>query len=394
MNRGRTVFGQLIEHLPKRDFRRLVDKYDGDSRVRSFSCWDQFLCMIFAQLTYRESLRDIETCLRAIGVKLYHLGIRGKVSRSTLADANDRRDSRMYGEFAQLLIERARKLYCKDKFSVELSNAAYCLDASVVDLCLSLCPWARYGNSGKAGIKLHTLLDLRGNIPTFIDITPRKTYELTVLDTLNLEAGAFYIMDRGYFDWRRLYRIAESQAFFVIRARNDLSFRRQYSRVIVQDSGIKSDHIGIPGASKGQSFANRADKKYPQPLRRIRYYDQTTNKRLTFLTNNLDLSARSIADLYKARWQVELFFKWIKQHLRIKAFYGTSENAIKTQIYIAISTYVLIAIVKKELKLPQELYGVLQVLSVTSLEKIPLNCAFSPSLYNDTTVSSQMSLVF
>lgn len=392
MNRGRTVFAQLVDYFPKRDFRRLVQKYNGDYGMRSFSCWDQFLCMVFAQLTYRESLRDIEACLRAIGVKLYHLGIRGKVSRSTLARTNDSRDARIFSEFAQILISKARQLYSKDKFSVELKNAAYCLDASVIDLCLSLCPWAQYGSSGAAGIKLHTLLDLRGNIPTFIAVTPRKTYELKVLDTLALEAGAFYIMDRGYFDWQRLYRITESQAFFVIRARKDLIFRRLYSRLVVPESGVISDHIGVLPKIKGQSSKNQSNKKYPQQLRCIRYYDQETDKHLTFLTNNLNISAGSIADLYKARWQVELFFKWIKQHLRIKAFYGTSENAIKTQIYIAISTYLLIAIVKKEINLPLELYSVLQVLSVTCLEKMPISSAFSPSFYSETTIKTQIEL--
>lgn len=392
MNRGRTVFAQLVDYFPKRDFRRVVKKYNGDYGIRSFSCWDQFLCMVFAQLTYRESLRDIEACLRAIGVKLYHLGIRGKVSRSTLARTNDSRDSRIFSEFAQILITKARQLYSKDKFSVELNNAAYCLDASVIDLCLSLCPWAKYGSNGAAGIKLHTLLDLRGNIPTFIAVTPRKTYELQVLDTLVLEAGAFYIMDRGYFDWQRLYRITESQAFFVIRARKDLVFRRLYSRLVVPESGVISDHIGVLPKVKGQSSKNQSNKKYPQQLRRIQYYDSETNKHLTFLTNNLVISARSIADLYKARWQVELFFKWIKQHLRIKAFYGTSENAIKTQVYIAISTYILIAIVKKEINLPLELYSVLQVLSVTSLEKMPISSAFSTTFYSEAAPSSQIML--
>lgn len=392
MNRGRTIFAQLVDYFPKREFRRLVEKYNGDYGMRSFSCWDQFLCMVFAQLTYRESLRDIEACLRAIGVKLYHLGIRGKVSRSTLARTNDSRDSRIFSEFAQILITKARQLYSKDKFGVELNNAAYCLDASVIDLCLSLCPWAKYGSSGAAGIKLHTLLDLRGNIPTFIAVAPRKTYELKVLDTLVLEAGAFYIMDRGYFDWQRLYRITESQAFFVIRARKDLAFRRLYSRLVVPESGVISDHIGVLPKVKRQSSKNQSHQKYPQQLRRIRYYDLETDKNLTFLTNNLDISARSIADLYKARWQVELFFKWIKQHLRIKAFYGTSENAIKTQVYIAISTYLLIAIVKKEINLPLELYSVLQVLSVTCLEKMPISSAFSTSFYNQPPNTNQIML--
>lgn len=377
------IFTQVMRYLPQRQFQRIVERYQGNRKVRKFSCWDQFLCMAFAQLTYRESLRDIEATLRAVGVKLYHLGIRGKVSRSTLADANNNRDARIFAEFAYIVIARARQLYSNEKFNVELANAAYCLDASVIDLCLSLCPWAKYDHTSRAGIKLHTLLDLRGNIPAVITVTPRKTYELAVLDDLILEPSAFYIMDRGYFDWKRLYRITEGQAFFVIRARNDLAFRRLYSRPVAPGTGVISDHNGVPRASYGQRYENRADVKYPAKIRRIHYKDPETGKRLTFLTNNFELSARTIADLYRARWQVELFFKWIKQHLRIKAFYGTSENAVKIQVYIAVTTYVLIAIAKKELQLPYELYTVLQVLSVTSLEKMPILSAFSPQFSND-----------
>ena len=392
MNQGRTIFAQLIEFLPKRDFRRIVEKYNGDWRMRSFSCWDQFLCMAFAQLTYRESLRDIETTLRAVGIKLYHLGIRGKVSRSTLADANNNRSSLIFAEFAELVIARARELYCDEKFSVELTNAAYCLDASVIDLCLSLCPWAVYDYTSRAGIKLHTLLDLRGNIPAVIVVTPRKTYELEVLDVLLLEPGAFYIMDRGYFDWRRLYRFNEHQAFFVIRARDDLAFRRLYSQSVEPGTGVISDHIGVPSAGYGQRYQSRADVKYPEKIRRIRYKDPETGKKLIFLTNNFDVPAHIIAELYRARWQVELFFKWIKQHLRIKAFYGTSENAVKIQVYIAVTTYVLIAIVRKQLQLPHELYAVLQVLSVMSIEKMPISSAFSPEVSRLLVPDRQINL--
>jgi hypothetical protein len=393
VNQGRTIFSQLVEFLPKRDFRRLVDEYGGDRRIRSFSCWDQFLCMAFAQLTYRESLRDIETTLRAISVKLYHLGIRGKVSRSTLADANNNRDSRIFEKFAELVIGDARALYCDDKFSVELDHIAYCLDSTLIDLCLSLCPWAGISQKkGTAGVRLHTLLDLRGNIPSFIAVTTSKISELSIFDTLALEPGAFYIMDRGYFDWRRLYRITESRAFFVIRARRDLYFIRHYSNPMSSASGIISDHVGIPSNCKRLSYKDRSFLRYPQKIRRIRYRDPETGNRLVFLTNNFVLPARTIADLYKARWQIELFFKWIKQHLRIKTFYGTSENAVKTQIYIAMTMYVLIAIVKSKLHLPHELYTVLQVLSVTSLEKIPILSAFSTQSSSQVSDDMQISL--
>lgn len=387
-----TIFAQLMSYLPQRQFQRIVARYKGNLRVRKFSCWDQFLCMAFAQLTYRESLRDIEVTLRAIGIKLYHLGIRGKVSRSTLADANNNRDCRIFAEFAELVIAQARELYCNEKFGVELTNAAYCLDASVIDLCLSLCPWAKFNHTSRGGIKLHTLLDLRGNIPAVIVVTPRKTYELAILDTLLLESGAFYIMDRGYFDWRRLYRFNDHQAFFIIRARDDLAFRRLYSKPVDQETRVISDHIGVPRASYGQRYENRSDIKYPGKIRRVRYKDPETEKKLTFLTNNFDISAQKIAELYRARWQVELFFKWIKQHLRIKAFYGTSENAVKIQVYIAVTIYVLIAIVKKQLLLPYELYTVLQVLSVMSLEKMPISYAFSPQISNHLQPDRQISL--
>jgi hypothetical protein len=332
--------------------------------------------MAFAQLTYRESLRDIETCLRALGVKLYQLGIRGKISRSTIADANNNRDWRIFHDFAHIVIQRARDLYANDDIGIKLDNAAYCLDASIIDLSLSLFPWALFSNKGGvAGIKLHTLLDLRGNIPGFFAITRRKTYELAILDELSIEAAAFYIMDRGYFDWGRLFRIHESQAFFVIRPKKDVALRRLYSLKVETLGGVKSDHVVVPCGNRGTAYD-----KYPAKLRRIRYYDGENQRFFIFLTNNFELSAQAIADLYKARWRVELFFKWIKQHLRIKAFYGTSENAVKAQICIAITVYVLVAILKKKLMLPYSLYSVLQVLSVTILEKNPIYMAFSPPI--------------
>jgi Domain of unknown function (DUF4372)/Transposase DDE domain len=386
------IFTQVMRFLPQRQFQRIVERHGGNANARSFSCWDQFLCMAFAQLTYRESLRDIEATLRSIGMKLYHLGIRGRVSRSTLSDANNNRNAKIFEEFAQLVIAQAQKLYCNEKFSVEIKNAAYCLDASVVDLCLSLCPWAKFGNSGKAGIKLHTLLDLRGNIPSLVIITPRKTYETTVFGNMLFEPGAFYIMDRGYFDWSKLYRVTTQSAFFVIRSRKDLSFRRQYSRSIVKGTGVLSDHIGLPAAGKGQRMAARSDKKYPQSVRRIRYRDSDSGRTFTYLTNNHNLPARTIADLYRARWRIELFFKWIKQHLRIKKFYGTSENAVKIQIYIAITTYVLIAIAKKTLSLPHDLHTVLQVLSVTCIEKTPILSAFSDQSFRMDEPTTQIQL--
>ncbi len=386
------IFTQLMRFLPQRQFQRIVNRYGGNANLRSFSCWDQFLCMAFAQLTYRESLRDIETTLRSIGVKQYHLGIRGRISRSTLADANTNRDAKIFEEFAQLVIAQARELYCNEKFSIEITNAAYCLDASVVDLCPSLCPWAKYGNSGRAGIKLHTLLDLHGNIPSLVIVTPRKTYETTVFGVMLFEPGAFYIMDRGYFDWCKLYRVTTQGAFFVIRGRKDLLFRRQYSLPVVKGSSVLSDQIGLPAAGKGQRTASRSDKKYPQSLRRVRYRDPESGRCFVYFTNNFDLPARTIADLYRARWRVELFFKWIKQNLRIKKFYGTSENAVKIQIYIAITTYVLIAIAKKKLNLTQDLHTVLQVLSVSCIEKTPLLSAFSDQTFRKDEPTTQIQL--
>jgi hypothetical protein len=329
--------------------------------------------MAFAQLTYRESLRDIEACFNAVGVKQYHLGIKGKVSRSTLADANENRDWRIFADFGQLAIKQAHQLLSGEDFPIELDNAVYALDATVIDLCLSIFPWTQYGKSGtKAGLKVHTLYDVRRNIPSFIDITERKIYELKVLDTLYLEPDAFYIIDRGYFDWVRLYRITKAKAFFVIRPKKDVALIRLKSCPVPSGTGVLSDHIVRACGNRNSAF-----RKHPSRLRRVRFYDKETDKRLTFLTNNFELPAATIAALYKSRWQVELFFKWIKQHLRIKAFYGTSENAVKIQIWVAVTTYILVAIMKQNLKLKKSLYEILQVLSISLLEKKPIISAFS-----------------
>ena len=364
MNAGKIVFSQVIDHLPLHSFRRCVERYRGDYKVQSFSCLDQYLCMAFAQLTYRESLRDIEVCLRAQGSKLYHMGIRGHVSRTTLADANEQRDWRIHADFAQGLIAIARRLYVDDAFGVDLDETVYALDATTIDLCLTLFPWAPFQRS-KAAIKLHTLLDLRGNIPAFIHITSARWHDSWVLDELILEAGAFYVMDRGYIDFARLYRLNLSAAFFVVRGRANFQYRRLYSHAIDKRSGLICDQTIV---TTGQ----RSTTDYPDKLRRIKVRDTETGNTLVFLTNNFTLPAMTIARLYKSRWQVELFFKWIKQHLRIKRFFGTSENAVKTQVWIAISVYLLVAIVKKRLQLEASLYTILQVLSVTAFEKTSL----------------------
>lgn len=369
MNSGKTIFTQLMEFLPEYEFRKCVNRYDGHYKIKSFTCWEQFLCMSFAQLTYRESLRDIETCLRATHKKLYHIGIRSRVSRNTLANANQVRDWRIYADFAQVLIGIARKLYINEDFGIELQQTAYALDATIIDLCLSLFPWAKFRNR-KGAIKLHTLIDLRGSIPAFIIVTHGKVHEVTILDDLIIEAGAIYIMDRGYLDFERLYRIHQSSAFLVTRAKSNFKFKRLYSNIVDKTTGVQCDQVIVL-----KNFY--AKKNYPDKLRRIRYYDAENNKTLVFLTNNFKLPALTIAKLYRCRWQVELFFKWIKQHLRIKSFYGTTENAVKTQIWIAISIYVLVAIVKKRLNLNQSLYTILQILSITLLEKIQLLQAFS-----------------
>lgn len=386
MNHGKLIFSQLIEFLPIKKFRQCVKRYKGEHRVKSFSCWDQFLCMAFAQLTYRESLRATETCLRVQGKKLYHLGIRGKVSRSTLADANDSRDWRIYQDFAQILIEEARGLYSGDKFSVTLTNTTYALDASVIDLCLSVFPWAKF-KSTKAAVKLHTLLDLRGNIPSIIVISCGNLHEVNILDQLSFEPGAIYIMDRGYLDFLRLYKIHQSLAFFVIRAKKGMKFKRVVSNPVDKSLGIIVDQvIRLSGTGSVTD--------YPEKLRRIKYVDLETRKRLTFITNNFSLPAKTVADLYKSRWQIELFFKWIKQHLRIKSFFGTSENAVFSQIWIAVSIYVLVAIIKKRLKLEHSLYTILQILSLSIFEKTPIFSLFSdPRLQNiATSADNQLEL--
>lgn len=375
MNSGKTIFSQLMGFLPSHEFQRCVERYKGSYKLKQFSCWDQFLCMAFAQLTYRESLRDIEACLRSAGSKLYHMGIRSRVSRNTLANANQVRDWRIYADFAQVLIRTARELYINDSFGVELKETVYALDATTIDLCLSLFPWAIF-RKRKGAVKLHTLLDLRGNIPSIIVITHGKVHEVNILDQLIFEAGATYVMDRGYLDFTRLYKITLASAFFVTRAKSNFVFKRLYSLPVDKATGVLSDQIITlisPYPSKG----------YPDKLRRIRFHDAVTKNRLVFLTNNFSLSSPVIADLYRCRWQVELFFKWIKQHLRIKAFYGTTENALKTQIWIAISIYVLVAIIKKRLNLEGSLYRILQILSVSVFEKTPLLQALSDVDYKD-----------
>jgi hypothetical protein len=371
MNFGKTLFAQLMEFVPWTSFTRIVARYGGDSRVRSLGCAEQFRAMAFAQLTYRESLRDIETCLLANQTKLYGMGFRSPVKRSTLADANERRDWRIWSDLAALLIRRARKLYCNDSFGIDLDNTVYALDATTIDLCLSLFPWAPF-RSTKAAVKLHTLLDLRGNIPAFIQISDGKMGDVNVLDMLPIEAGAFYVMDRGYLDFSRLFTLHQAGAFFVTRAKRGMDAHRVYSMPADRTTGIICDQrIALDGFYVSQN--------YPEQLRRIRFKDPETGKTLVFLTNNTALPALTIAALYKSRWQVELFFKWIKQHLRIKRFIGNSENAVKTQIWCAVATYVLIAIVKKELQLDASLYSLLQILSVSIFEKNQLSQAFAGS---------------
>jgi hypothetical protein len=378
------VFAQLTQHLPLTTFRRCVARYGGEHKVKAFSCLDQYLCMAFAQLTYRESLRDIEACLRAQAGKLYHMGIKSRVSRSTLADANEVRDWRIHAELAQSLIGIARPLYSEEPFGVDLKNTVYALDASTIDLCLSVFPWAPF-RSTKAAIKLHTLLDLRGNIPTFLHISDGKLHDVNVLDLLIPEPGAFYIMDRGYIDFERLHRLHEAGSYFVTRAKSNLKAQRRYSHPVDRSTGLICDQtIVLTG------FYSRQD--FDTPLRRIKLRDPKTGKRLVFLTNNFALPAITIADLYRCRWQVELFFKWIKQHLRIKVFFGTSENAVKTQIWIAVSVYVLVAIVKKRLNLSASLYEMLQILSLTMFERIPLDQLLNKTVTDDIQALSANQL--
>ena len=356
-----------MDYAPRYEFQKCVARYRGDYQLQGFSCRDQFLAMAFAQLTYRESLRDIEACLRALGSKRYHMGFRSKVARTTLADANERRDWRIYADFAQVLIGVARPLYAKDPIGVELAQGLYALDSTTIDLCLSLFPWARFRRH-KAAVKMHTLLDLHGNIPTFIRVTDGKVHDVNILDEIAPEAGAFYVMDRAYIDFERLFLFTLCSAFFVVRAKKNAVLQRRYSRPVDKTTGLRSDQTVILTTIKSA-------KAYPNPLR-LHPIDAETNKRLKFLTNNFALPALTITQIYKSRWQVELFFKWIKQHLRIKSFYGTSENAVKTQIWIAVSVYVLVAIIRKRLDIDRSLYQILQILSITILEKQPILQAF------------------
>jgi len=386
MHAGKLVFAQLTEHLPLTTFRRCVAAYGGEHKIKSFSCLEQFLCLAFAQLTYRESLRDIEACLRAQREKLYHMGIRSRISRSTLADANEVRDWRIYADFAHRLIGMARRLYIDEPFGVDLKETVYALDTTTIDLCLSVFPWAPF-RSTKAAVKLHTLLDLRGNIPAFIHISDGKMHEVNILDQLQPEPGAFYIMDRGFLDFERLFRFHEARSFFVTRGKSNLRAQRRYSHPVDRTTGLICDQtIVLTGFYSLKGFQT--------PLRRIRFNDPKTGKRLIFLTNNFLLPALTITELYRCRWQVELFFKWIKQHLRIKQFYGTTENAVKTQIWIAVSVYVLVAIVKKRLKISASLYEMLQILSLTMFEQTPLNTLLSQIhvAQNDGDFANQLKL--
>lgn len=365
MYTGKLVFAQAMDHLPLHTFRRCIQRYEGNRHIKRLTCQDQYRCMAFAQLTYRESLRDIEACLKAQSNKLYHMGIRAKIARSTLADANEKRDWRIYADFAQSLIQTARRLYANEDLGLELDNTVYALDATTIDLCLSVFPWAHFRQT-KAAVKLHTLLDLRGNIPSFIHISDGKLHDVNVLDILLPEPGAFYVMDRGYLDFERLYQLNQTSAFFVIRAKSNLQCRRVYSHPVDKGTGLRCDQtVSLTGFYASQH--------YPDQLRRIKFYDAQTGKQFVFLTNNFSLPALTITELYRYRWQVELFFKWIKQHLRIKAFYGTSQNAVKTQVWIAVSVYVLIAIIKKRLNIKASLYSILQILSLTIFETMPID---------------------
>jgi hypothetical protein len=386
MNAAKLVFAQLMQWVPHYHFHRLVKRYKGNYKVSRFACWDQFLCMAFAQLTYRESLRDIEACLRSRPNLLYHLGIRGHVARSTLADANEQRDWRIYADLAQWLVARARKLYAQEDLGVELDETLYALDSTTIDLCLTLFPWARFRRH-KAAVKMHTLLDLRGAIPTFICITEGKLHDVHFLDELILEAGAFYVMDRGYLDYSRLYRFVLENAFFVTRAKSNLDCRWAASRTVDRTTGLRADQtVYLQG--------KQAALDYPGPLRRVSYYDLETKKHFVFLTNNFDLPALTIALIYKRRWQIELFFKWIKQNLRIKAFFGTSDNAVKTQLWIAVCVYLLVAIVKKEMKLEPSLSTILQVVSVNVFQQEPLPQLFMQNdrVFPNTESPNQLML--
>jgi hypothetical protein len=386
MNTGKTVFSQVMEFLPWRTFQRRVQRYKGNYRIKNFSCSDQFLCMAFAQLTFRESLRDIEACLRSLKNKLYHIGIRGKVSRSTLADANNNRDWRLYADFAQVLIHQARSLYANEEFGVELNNTVYALDSTTVELCLSLFPWARY-SPVQAGVRLHTLMDLRGSIPSFVDIVRVKGYhECLMLDRLIAEPGSFYIMDRGYLSFKRLYALDQDAAFFVVRSKNKIHHRRLYSRAIDKSIGLRSDQTVL-------LTGHTSSVDYPDKLRRVVIYNKEHDSRVILFTNHFQLPAQTVTELYRQRWKIELFFKWIKQHLRIKKFFGTSENAVKTQIWIAISIYVLVAIIKKRLNLNAELYIILQILSVSAFEKIELSRLLNDETYKEHSGDNSKQLL-
>ena len=385
MNQGKLVFAQVMQHLPLTTFRRCVARYDGEHKVKSFSCLNQFLSMAFAQLTYRESLRDIEACLRAQPTKLYHLGMRSQVSRNTLANANAVRDWRIYADFAQSLIGVSRRLYVNEPFGVDLKNTVYALDSTTIDLCLAVFPWAPFRET-KAAVKMHTMLDLRGNIPSFIHISDGKMHDVNVLDQLQPEPGAFYIMDRGYIDFGRLARLHEEKAFFVTRAKSNQKVQRRYSHPVDRSTGIICDQtVFLTGFY--------AHKDYEEPLRRIRYKEPVEGKTLIFLTNNFTLPAQNIADLYRCRWQVELFFKWIKQHLRIKSFFGTSENAVKTQIWITVSVYVVVAIIKKRLQINASLYEILQFLSLTLFEKTPLDQLLAKIVSDEVDATADNQLI-
>ena len=384
MYQGRTVFSQILDFLPMHKFRQCVNRYNGNKGVRTFTCLDQFMCMAFAQLTYRESLRDIECCLRAMKEKIYHMGISGNISRSTLADANEKRDWRIYSDFALQLIDQARQLYAGEDFGLELKETVYALDASTIDLCLSVFPWARFRTT-KAGIKLHTLLDLRGNIPSFIDITDAKVHDVNILDKLIPEPGSIYVMDRAYLDFERLYKMHQCSAYFVIRKKTNTSFRRLYSNKVEKSTGVRCDQIILLSG-----FYSK--KAYPEKLRRVKYFDIETGRSLNFFTNQFSFPALTIAELYRCRWQVEIFFKWIKQHLRIKAFYGTTENAVKTHIWIAISVYLLVAIMKKRMQIDLSLYTILQILSITLFEKKPILQVLTTSEYKKQITSDHIQL--
>jgi len=386
MYSGPLVFSQVMDYLPMKAFRRCVDRYQGNFAIKHFTCLDQFRAMAFAQMTYRESLRDIEACLRSQANKLYHMGIRAKVSRSTLAEANEKRDWRIYADLAHSLIPVARKLYQDEDFGVELEQTVYAMDATTIDLCLSMFPWAQFRRT-KGAIKLHTLLDLRGNIPTFIHISDGKEHEVNILDDLIVETGAFYVMDRGYLDFFRLYRLTKACAFFVIRAKKNLACQRVYSNPVDRSTGLICDQTVVLTGPNSSLY-------YPDKLRRIKLRDADSDKVLVFLTNNFDLPPATIAQLYRSRWQIELFFKWIKQNLRIKAFYGTSENAVKAQIWIAVTVYLMIAILKKQLKIEASLYTILQILSVTAFERTPIKQLLTDLGYNNEPIdiSNQLDL--